>query len=67
MTTTEIAILAGVAGVAVGFAVGYVVVKRACKDRIVGGVEAGVKALGGGSTVQQLAGQLARGLVEASG
>lgn len=64
MTKTEIAILAGAAGLLVGFGVGYIVVKQACKDRIVSGVEGAAKSLGVGTTVQQLIGQGVRELLE---
>lgn len=63
MSKITVGVLAGLLGVGVGFAIGYVVVKQACKDRIVGGVETAVGKLGGGSMVQRLAGSVVRELI----
>lgn len=66
MGKVTIAVLCGAGGLAVGLAVGYLVVSQACKDRIVEGVEGAAAAAGASSTVQRLIGQVTRGLVEAS-
>jgi hypothetical protein len=66
MGKVTIGILCGAGGLAIGLVVGYVVVARACKDRVVGGVEAAAASAGASTTVQRLLGQITRGLVEAS-
>jgi len=46
MSRLTVGILAGFVGLGVGLAVGYVVVKQACKDKIADGVVGAVGKLG---------------------
>ncbi|HYM46761.1 MAG TPA: hypothetical protein VES65_11460 [Solirubrobacteraceae bacterium] len=66
MSRLTVGLLAGAAGLAVGLVVGYVVVKQACKDRIVSGVEGAVKSVGLGAGWQNLAGSLVRAATDST-
>lgn len=55
--------LGAVAGIAVGFGSGYLVVSTVAKGRIIGGARDLVGKLGGGSTVQDMIGRTLEELI----